>query len=133
MEQNKLKGIQLKYIQEINKALGLKNSFSNDVVPIDKINMLGAYLQEHRRNIHDVFGMRDRSKGDNFDLRTIIPFLNKIFNEWNETEFTAKRVKSDSKDKIKNPIESYTKKCEINLLNIFKVKVEKGITYLEGY
>ena len=133
MEQNKLKGIQLKYIQEINKALGLKNSFSNDVVPIDKINILGAYLQEHRRNIHDVFGMRDRSKSDNFDLRTIIPFLNKIFNEWNETEFTAKRVKSDSKDKIKNPIESYTKKCEINLLNIFKVKVEKGITYLEGY
>ena len=63
--------------------------------------------------------------------------MNKIFNEWNETEFKAKRVKDDSKNTtIKNPIESYTKKCEKNLLNIFKlktVKVEKGITYLEGY
>ena len=136
IEQNKLKGIQLKYIQEINKALGLKNSFSNDVVPINKINILGAYLQEHRRNIHDVFGMRDKSKGDSTDLRTIIPFLNKIFNEWNETEFTAKRVKVDSKDKIKNPIESYKKDgYKIDLLSIFKqVKNEKSITtFLEGY
>ena len=136
IEQNKLKGIQLKYIQEINKALGLKNSFSNDVVPINKINILGAYLQEHRRNIHDVFGMRDRSKGDSTDLRTIIPFLNKIFNEWNETEFTAKRVKVDSKDKIKNPIESYKKDgYKIDLLSIFEqVKTEKSITtFLEGY
>lgn len=137
IEQNKLKGIQLKYIQEINKALGLKNSFSNDVVPIEKINNIKTYLQEHRKNIHDVFGMRDYSKSDNFDLRSIIALLNKIFNEWNETEFKAKRVKDDSKNTtIKNPIESYTKKCEKNLLNIFKlktVKVEKGITYLEGY
>ena len=134
IEQNKLKGLQLKYIQEINKALGLKNSFSDDVVDIEKINKLGVYLLEHRQNIHEVFGFRDWSKGDNMDLRSIIPFLNKIFNEWNETNFIAKRAKEDSKDTNKNPIVSYQRKNTVNLIDIFKSKSDKVQTsYIEGY
>lgn len=125
LEQNKLKGLQLKYIQEINKALGFKNSFNNGLVDIEKINKLGVYLQDHRKNIHDAFGMRDWSKGDNMDLRSIVPFLNKIFNDWNETEFTAKRKKEESKDKSKNPIVAYERKKTVNLIDIFKIKKEE--------
>jgi hypothetical protein len=134
IEQYKLKGIQLKYIQEINKALGLENSCSNNIIEIEKIYNLSGYLEEHRKDIHHVFGLRDRSNGDNNDLRSIVPFLNKIFNEWNETEIKCKREKEESKDKVKNPIVSYSKKCE-NIFNIFKSpKFIKGeITFIEGY
>jgi hypothetical protein len=161
IEVNNLKGVQLKYIQDINKILGLKNSFDDSLVNIEKINNLVGYFQENKKNINDAFKMRDRSKSDKMDLRVIIPLLNKIFKQWNNTEFQSAR-QTESKDKTKNLIESYKKVCMkpikeadretdpttgekigpkekddeegLNLINIFKSKeTPKPIEFLTGY
>jgi hypothetical protein len=161
IEVNNLKGVQLKYIQDINKIMGLKNSFDVSLVSMDKINNLVGYLQENKKNINDAFKMRDRTKSDNMDLRGVIHLLNKIFKQWNNTEFESAR-ETDSKDKTKNKIEFYKRVCMkpikeadrptdptsgektgpkeeedkegINLINIFKSKEDpKPIVFLTGY
>jgi hypothetical protein len=122
IEKNDMKAIQLKYIQEINKALNLEHSFMNKNVELDKIKGVSGYLTNHRENIHDVFGMRDKTKANVDNLDSIMKFLNKIYRNWNNTEFQSVRANPKSKNKSNNLIVSYNKKGNNELFNIFKSK-----------
>ena len=122
MEMNNIKALQMKYIQEINVKLNLRNSFTEANIEIEKIKSISEYLLEQRKSIHDVFGMRDRAKIEKSDLNNTIMFLNKIYKCYNDSEFKNVRENPNSKDKTKNIIISYHKTGNDELFNIFKTK-----------
>lgn len=124
IEQNHLKSLQFKYICELNKGLDIENSFKGGEISLEKIKGLSSYLKTHRKNIHDVFKMRDQSATDitpSNELNLNIKFLTKIYKQWNDTEFKAIKTTKDSKSLV-----GYTKTgCE--LYKILKQPIVKPI------
>ena len=82
----------------MNKKLNIENSFKINKISRETINNLIPYLNKHRKILNVCF--RDR-KDNNFDynFKSALELLNKIYMNWNESAITGDKETINKKTK----------------------------------
>jgi hypothetical protein len=100
LECNKLIGMQLKYIHEINKRLGLRHSLDTETIVLrDKVEKIKDWILTERENIIMAFNLNDYVKKINEEDKYKITqqLIKKIYYKWSLSNF---KVLSKDRDKI---------------------------------
>ena len=83
IEINQMRAAKLNYILELNRRLGLTNSYrEHKKVERDKIEAMTDYLQKENENIHLVFGIKNQSKKEIMEYEQSAKLIKKIYNTW---------------------------------------------------
>jgi hypothetical protein len=97
----------LQYVREINEKLGLVSSTLTDVIiPKKKIEEIDEYLSLHRKSLHVLFNLKDKSADTSTSLlpknkfRRILEFLNKIYGSWSGMKIVAEKNTKKYKDEF---------------------------------
>ena len=90
-------GLRYEVIKKMLSWVGMTNSSQyNHVISKDMINDVLSNFEEHRKEIHTIFDMRDNCKNE-YNPKTVLALINKVFDRWSYT-----CVKSDGKQKKVN-------------------------------
>lgn len=83
VELTQMRGFQLRFIKHILTGLGLKHSQDTEtVVARTLVEGLTDWVMENHKEIHTVFGFRDRAKSGTITFKVILDVINKCLNQW---------------------------------------------------
>lgn len=88
-------------ITNINKKLGLKNSFQEDIIITrQQIENIEQYLTENRKAIMATFHKRDRSQNDEATFTKNLKLLQHIYMEWSNMKLVVNQKDKHTKTPI---------------------------------
>jgi len=85
-------------IKKLNKKLNIDSSFKCNKISRETINNLIPYLNKHRKILNICF--RDRKDNNlDYNFKSALELLNKIYKNWNESEFIGDKETINKKSK----------------------------------
>mgnify|MGYP003386551444 CR=1 FL=1 len=82
-ELNKMRAVQMDYIQKINKYLEITDPvMGNEIIERESVIKCIDYLTENRKQIQIAFGIRDQGKSSKYDVKGAVQLVAKIYMQW---------------------------------------------------
>ncbi len=117
--------LRMEMIEKIKDKLEIKNTMTEAEIKLEKLEEILSWFEEHGKEIHSVFDIRDRNKKGKFTMRNMTDMINKVFEKWGYSKL-KKSEKKQRKMVNGKRIETTPYKLEISEYKVwFSVKEKK--------